>query len=185
MSGARGPLVLVPHPDHDAGPARGVQVAFTRTPDALGLTYALEGDLGRIRIPAPVAPSIVHGLWEHTCFELFVAVDDQPGYHELNFAPSGAWAAFAFRGYRDGEPLADATLAPHIAARRESGGRLLLDAHVPLARLAAAYAGARLRLALTAVVEDTHGGRSFWALRHPPGRPDFHHRDGFALVLET
>jgi hypothetical protein len=43
----------------------------------------------------------------------------------------------------------------------------------------------RLRLALTAVVEDARGRLSYWALRHPPGRPDFHHRDGFALVLET
>jgi len=185
VSGAHGPVALVPHPDHDPGPVRAVQAVVTRTSDALGLTYALEGDLGAIRIPAPVAPSIVHGLWEHTCCELFVAVDGQPGYHELNFAPSGAWAAFGFRGYRDGEPLADAALAPHIATRREGGDRLLLDARVSLVALAPAYASARLRLALTAVVEDDRGRRSYWALRHPPGRPDFHHPDGFALVLET
>jgi hypothetical protein len=185
VSGAHGPVALVPHPDHDPGPVRRVQAAVTRTSDALGLTYALEGDLEAIRVPAPVAPSIVQGLWEHTCFELFVSVDEQPGYHELNFAPSGAWAAFGFRGYRDGAPLTDAALAPHIAARREGGDRLLLDARVPLAALAPDYTGARLRLALTAVVEDAGGRRSYWALRHPPGRPDFHHRDGFALVLET
>ena len=185
MSGTREPVALVPHPDHDGSPVHRVQVAVTRTSDALGLTYALEGDLDAIRIPAPLTPSIVHGLWEHTCFEAFVAADGGPGYHEMNFAPSGAWAAFAFRGYRDGEPLNDARLAPHIAVRREGGGRLLLDARVPLLELAPAYAAARLRLALTAVVEDARGGRSYWALRHPPGAPDFHHRDGFALVLET
>ena len=185
MSGGRAPLALVPHPDHDTGPVRGVEVAVTRTPDTLALRYALEGDLDAIRIPPPVAPAIVHGLWEHTCFELFIARDGEPAYHELNFAPSGAWAAFAFRGYRDGEPLRDAALAPDIATRREGGGTLLLDARVPLARLAPAYAGARLRLALTAVVEDARGGRSYWALHHPPGRADFHHRDGFVLVLET
>ena len=185
MSGTREPLALVPHPDHDGSPVHGVQVAVTRTSDALGLTYALEGDLAAVRIPAPLAPSIVHGLWEHTCFEVFVAADGRPGYHEMNFAPSGAWAAFAFRDYRDGEPLNDTGLAPHIAVRREGGHRLLLDARVPLVKLAPAYAAARLRLALTAVVEDARGGRSYWALRHPPGAPDFHHRDGFALVLET
>ena len=95
-----------------------------------------------------------------------------------------AWAAFAFRGYRDGGPLSDPALAPGIAVRREPG-RLLLDARVPLARLSSAYPAARLRVALTAVVEAADGGRSFWALRHPAGRPDFHHHDGFALVLET
>jgi hypothetical protein len=31
------------------------------------------------------------------------------------------------------------------------------------------------------VIEDQSGGVSYWALAHPPGKPDFHHADGFAL----
>jgi len=27
-------------------------------------------------------------------------------------------------------------------------------------------------------------GLSYWALRHPPGGPDFHHADCFAMELE-
>jgi hypothetical protein len=163
---------------------RGLHVEVARATDMLAVTYVLEGDLAALRIPPPAAPAIVQGLWEHTCFELFVAADGAASYHELNLAPSGAWAAFAFRDYRDGGPLADAALAPGIVARHEAG-RFRLDARVPLARLSPAYPDARLRLALTAVVEVADGERSYWALRHPPGRPDFHHRDGFALVLET
>jgi len=34
---------------------------------------------------------------------------------------------------------------------------------------------------LSAVIEDISGGTSYWALAHPPGKPDFHHADGFAL----
>jgi hypothetical protein len=184
VSAARSPHSLVPHRDHEPAAVRGVRVDVTRTADALALTYALEGDLDAIRVPAPAPPRIGHRLWEHTCFEAFVAVDGDAAYHELNLAPSGAWAAFAFRGYRDGGPLTDPGLAPAIAVRREVA-RLLLDARVPLACLSSAYAAARLRLALTAVVEEARGGCSYWALRHPAGRPDFHHRDGFALVLET
>jgi hypothetical protein len=184
VSGARATRALVPHPDHPARALRRLSVDVTRAPEALAVAYTLEGDLDALRIPAPAAPAIVHGLWEHTCFELFIAADGAAVYHELNLAPSGAWAAFEFRGYRDGGPVEDETLAPRIAVRR-GPDRLLLEASVPLARVAPAYAGARLRLALTAVVEDVRGGRSYWALRHPPGRPDFHHRDGFALVLET
>jgi hypothetical protein len=41
-----------------------------------------------------------------------------------------------------------------------------------------------LQLALSAVVEDEQGLLSYWALKHPPGRPDFHHPDAFALELE-
>ena len=184
MSAARASAALVAHPNHAAPAVRAVRVDVTRTPDGLALVYTLEGDLDAIRIPASAAPEIVHGLWEHTCFEAFVAADGDAAYHEMNLAPSGAWAAFAFRGYRDGAPLSDPALAPGISVRREAG-RLLLDARVPLARLSPAYPAARLRVALTAVVEAADGARSFWALRHPAGPPDFHHRDGFAVVLET
>src|SRR5215831_1723022 len=36
---------------------------------------------------------------------------------------------------------------------------------------------------LSAVVEATHGTLSHWALQHPPGNADVHHRDGLALPL--
>ena len=39
------------------------------------------------------------------------------------------------------------------------------------------------RLGLAAVIEETDGNRSYWALAHPPGDPDFHHSDCFALAL--
>jgi hypothetical protein len=34
------------------------------------------------------------------------------------------------------------------------------------------------------VVEDEAGAFAYWALKHPPGKPDFHHPDAFALVLD-
>ncbi len=40
-------------------------------------------------------------------------------------------------------------------------------------------------IALSAVIEETDGTKSYWALRHPPGPPDFHHPDCFALTLEA
>jgi len=106
-----------------------------------------------------------------------------PAYHELNFSSSGAWAVHAFARYRDGGPLADEGCAPRIVVRR-AGDRLALDAVVALGPLAPAYASAPLRLALAAVIEAESGTLSYWALRHPPGRPDFHHADAFALALE-
>ena len=41
------------------------------------------------------------------------------------------------------------------------------------------------KLALAAVIEEVDGTKSYWALRHPPGKPDFHHPDCFALTLEA
>jgi hypothetical protein len=36
-------------------------------------------------------------------------------------------------------------------------------------------------LGLTAVVEEENGRLSYWALKHPPGKPDFHSPEGFVL----
>jgi hypothetical protein len=148
----------------------------------LALTFSLEGDLNRVRVPAPRPPRRTDGLWQHTCFEAFVAAKGETAYHEFNFAPSGEWAAYGFRSYRDGALLEEAT-DPQITVR-SAPDRLELDAVIRLECLPAAQAGAQLRLALTAVLEDAEGHLSYWALRHPPGKPDFHHPHGFALELD-
>src|SRR6266852_3126207 len=80
----------------------------------LRMTFRLDGDIPRVRVPLPGVPRIATQLWQHTCFEAFIAVDGQVAYHEFNFAPSGEWAKYGFRGYRNGGSLADETMRPHI-----------------------------------------------------------------------
>ena len=41
----------------------------------------------------------------------------------------------------------------------------------------------RLSVGLSAVIEDLDGSLSYWSLKHPPGKPDFHHADCFALEI--
>ena len=131
---------------------------------------------------SPDVPSIATQLWRHTCLEAFIAVEGQPAYHEFNFAPSGEWTVYAFSGYRNGGPLANEMMRPHIAVR-STGSRLELDTVVRLDRLSAVHQRAPLRIGLSAVIEASDG-LSYWALRHPAGKPDFHDPDGFALLLE-
>jgi hypothetical protein len=38
-------------------------------------------------------------------------------------------------------------------------------------------------MGLSAIIEESDGTKSFWALAHPPGKPDFHHPDCFTLEL--
>ncbi len=175
---------LACHPEARGAAVRAVSARVGAMPGArLALTYVLEGDLARVRVPAPRPPRFAERLWQHTCCEVFIARKDSPAYHEFNFAPSGEWAAYAFERYREGRPFADEALDPGIAVRR-AGDALELDAVIRLDLLSPAHAGAPLSLALSAVVEDSDGALSYWALRHPPGRPDFHHADSFALALD-
>jgi hypothetical protein len=160
-----------------------IAVRIRRAANAeLQMTFRLDGDISRIRVPSPGVPRFATQLWQHTCFEAFIAVEGQPAYHEFNFAPSGEWTVYSFRGYRDGSPVADDAMNPHIATRA-SGSRLELDAIVRLDALSAIHQRAGLRIGLAAIVEASDGF-SYWALRHPAGKPDFHDADGFTLLLE-
>ena len=166
--------VLERHPDSPSAALRGIEAAVRRGPGGeLKVSYVLQGEIDRLRLPPPRAPREAGQLWQHTCCELFVARDGTPGYREFNFSPSGEWAAYAFARYRDGAPLSIPD--PRIAVKRGEG-RLELTATIQV--------NPPCRIGLSAVVEEQNGDLSYWALRHPPGKPDFHHADAFALSVE-
>ena len=144
----------------------------------LEIAFNLRADLDRLRIPAPGAPRRTDRLWEHTCFEAFLARPGQDAYWELNLAPSTEWAAYEFPRYREGGGPA-AGLEPRITVQR-SPESLELRAVVELVGLDPAQG---LQVGLAAVLEPLDGPLSYWALQHGPGRPDFHLREGLALEL--
>jgi len=168
---------LACHPETPSAAVRAVRARLARPrADLLEVSYAIEGELARLLVPAPRPPRFAERLWQHCCCELFVARKGEPGYREFNFSPSGEWAAYAFARYREGAPLRDAALNPGIGAR-VSARELRLEASV-------ACTPGRLNLGVSAVIEEAGGGLSYWALRHAPGKPDFHHPDAFALELD-
>ena len=161
-------LGLVPHPDTPRGAVEGVEARVERASSHLKLAYVVRGDAPRIRVPPARPPAFADGLWRHTCFEVFAA--GNAGYDEFNLSPSGEFAAYRFDGYRSGMTRLGATLP--VAWRAGE-----LETTVPLRDDAR-------RLALCAVIETQDGALSYWALRHAPGKPDFHHSDAFALSLD-
>lgn len=173
---------LVPHPSTTDTLVDAVTATLAWTEaGALAIAFRATGAIESLRIPPCCAPARADGLWRHTCFEAFVMVGDGPAYHELNFSPSGEWAAYAFRGYRDGG-LLDVVCAPGIVARCDPG-HLALDAVVAARSLPAPGRGGMLRLGLAAVIESADGVLSYWALRHAADRPDFHRAETFTLAL--
>ncbi len=171
---------LLPHPSTPAGRSAAPRVALSRSADgALTLRYELTGGPAGLRVPAARPPGRGDGLWRHTCCEAFVGAAGTAAYREFNFSPSGEWQAYAFAAYRAGGLLEPAA-APDIATESHAD-RLVLVARIPPRNLPA---GPVLRIGLCAVLEDLDGGLSYWALRHAPGKPDFHHPDTFALEID-
>jgi hypothetical protein len=164
---------LVRHPDFLA-PELTVEAQAVRSGAVLELRYGVSGEIAALAVPSPVEPRRADELWRHTCLEAFVQSVGGEGYLELNLAPSRAWAAYHFDSYREG--MRDAEVEPRIEVRR-TADRLELTAAVTLPNEGS------WRVGLTAVIEDANGARSYWALRHPPGKPDFHNADCFVLEL--
>jgi hypothetical protein len=170
---------LKPHPDTPCEAVRSltVEVARVDEPYNLALAYLVEGDISRLAIPKREAEVRTNGLWRHTCFEAFIRAPSGDGYWELNFSPSTRWAAYRFDSYRTG--MADAAVGGHWIDAHHSPEASELRAHMLLPSLPQP-----LVLALTAVIEEANGAKSYWALKHPPGKPDFHHADGFTLEIQ-
>jgi hypothetical protein len=155
-----------------------VEVAHPRA-DSLALTYLVTGKMSDIRMPPVMAAERSDELWRHTCFEAFVRASTGAEYYEFNFAPSTQWAAYRFSSYRSGMRAASEISAPPIEVR-SSPDCYILQVSLELNRLSGLPRNALWRLGLSALIEDINGGKSYWALTHPAGKPDFHHADCFA-----
>ena len=179
------PQALKRHPESRCVAATRVEVDVAR-PNAgsLLLSYVVHGDIGALRLPPVTASARGDELWQHTCFEAFVGTAAGAAYYEFNFAPSTRWAAYRFDSYRNGMRVATEIGAPRIEVQAASE-RCTLRAALNLDALSGLPSDAGWRLGLAAITEDTGGAKSYWALAHPPGKPDFHHFDCFALQFSA
>lgn len=164
------------HPDSRCAAVTRIDVEAERTQgDTLRLRYVVSGTIGDLHLPPIGTSSRKDDLWRHTCFEAFQRATGDASYCEFNFAPSTEWAAYRFADYRSGGRDLDIA-APRIEVRPDDG-KFELRAIVRLKESAV------WRLGLAAVIEETSGNLSYWALAHPPARPDFHGPAGFVLEL--
>jgi hypothetical protein len=179
------PALLISHPDTPCRAVESIQsfLGWERK-GVLTISFVLKGAVELLRIPEYQSVRIADDLWRHTCFEAFVGAKNDAEYYEFNFSPSGEWAVYEFRDYRDGGPIEDNELEPTISVRQEPG-TLELCSEIRLDRLPGLQLDMRLWVGLSAVIEDSEGRLSYWALKHAPGKPDFHHPDSFILEMES
>ena len=169
------------HPDSACSAATHIEVDVARPrAGSLILSYIVTGTISDLRMPPLTTAARTDELWRHTCFEAFVRASPGTAYYEFNLAPSTQWAAYWFGGYRSGMRVAAEIGAPRIEVQ-SNPERYTLQASLELDELSGLPRDAGWRLGLSAVIEETSGRKSYWALAHPPGKPDFHHSDCFAL----
>lgn len=154
---------------------------IARGAGTLTIHYELCGELAVVALPPPVdLPARRPGLWQETCCELFLGAQNLPQYWEFNLSPAGHWNVYQFADYRQGmaEEAAFASL-PFSVQRRPDFWQLTLE--VDLVKIVPA--DQTLEVGISAVIKLREGEATYWALRHPGPRADFHRRDGFSVVL--
>lgn len=166
-----GGLFLTPHPILPPLAVAVIEVDALLAHGPSVLSWRVTG--GALAEQPPAAPVRTDGLWQTTCFELFVKPVGAEAYFEFNFAASGAWAAYRLDGYRSG--MAALPLDAPVIERLSDGVRISVD-------LGGLPSGAWL-MGLSAVIEEADGTKSYWALAHGEGQPDFHDPACFVLEL--
>lgn len=151
---------------------------------ALRLSYRMEGDISRLKVPQRRQPVRADELWRHTCCEVFLRASHTPAYAEFNFSPAGEWAAYDFDGYRSGMKAIEPIAPPAITSTR-SPQHLQIDVELELPQWISNAAANEVHAALSAVLEDVDGGISYWALAHPGAKPDFHDVAGFTFEIPS
>lgn len=164
---------LAPHPAFPAAGVRAVTAKLDIAGPWLTLRWRVEGS-GKISLPPFTGRKRRDGLWQATCFELFVQPAGAASYAEFNFSPSESWAAYDFTSRREGMMARPISHDPVISPRM---GRdlFIFDAALPLSDLPALPAS----FGMTCVIEED-GQKSYWAMKHGADQPDFHDPACFA-----
>lgn len=174
-------FALVPHGDFPSDAIRMIEVQVSRGERGrLDVEYRAVGAVDLVRWPNWKAVEPADRLWEHSCFELFVRAPGAADYAEMNFSTSGQWAAYRFDGHRTGMRAIEDVLV--------GGGRTFGDGEVRVRRTITLPDWADLpewQIGLSAVIETLAGAKSYWALAHPDGPPDFHADICFAARIEA
>ena len=171
---------LVAHPDTAPSSVSSVTVQ---------LAWGVSGDIWvefmiapieEVALPEASSAKRASNLWQSTCFEVFLKYAGQERYFEFNLSPSQEWAAYAFDSYRSGMHDHPVKFDPEIEIMVDGGrSHFWLATDLPLPE----PQNPAFRLGLSTVIEEKDGRKSYWALAHPEGPPDFHHDTCFAASL--
>ena len=161
-----------------------IQVQVERTETHLIFNYLCEGDVEHTLFPTRKdIPQRLDQLWEHTCFEAFVSVENSQSYWEMNMSPSGDWNLYHFDGYRNNARPATCITAIQSQWSESKASTKELKVFLELRMLLPENPKTNLELGLSAVIEKKDHLITYWALTHAGSQPDFHLRESFILKI--
>lgn len=145
---------------------------------SLNLVYKIIDSKKRLNLPSAFSAdenstARQDGLWNDTCFEMFLRLQGQASYYEFNFSLTRSWNQYFFDSYRQPQPPRpnhDLTLK-----------RMQWDEQTLKVELTGLLAPATYEISLTAVLKERSGDLHYMALKHAAAEADFHNKDSFIL----
>lgn len=164
----------------DTAPSVQITGNIERRHNQLNIEYTLAGR-SQILLPATSnRPTRQFNLWQHTCCEFFLGLQDSTQYWEFNLSPAGHWNIYRFLDYRQDlvEEIAFDSLPFQVLPENDN---LQLKLQVNLNKIITPEQS--LQVGITTVIEDRERQISYWALTHSAKEADFHQRNSYLLKL--
>lgn len=142
----------------------------------LALQYELKGPIKKILFDQSAsAGSFVNGLWQSTCFELFMAYKET--YIEWNISPTGAYACYLFSGSR--HQVGEMHNAGPQDFKCVVGKSIIVSFRLKLPSWL--ITNSPIEYQIGGVVK-TEQDIAYFAIAHSNNTPDFHNRTSFRRI---
>lgn len=146
---------------------------------SLKIIYKITDSKKLLDLPAPFALQEKDlrredGLWNNTCFEMFIRPVDSKAYHEFNFSLKPAWNEYHFEDYRYPQPPKSCS---DYSLKNFHWDGQILSVELNSFKLEEIF-----EISLTAVLKEKSGAVHYMALKHIGPEADFHHRESFILT---
>jgi hypothetical protein len=153
-----------------------------RLENQLSIRYEVQGEMDKLLFPAPTeSPTRKDDLWKSTCFEFFIAIQDQPHYWEFNMSPSANWNVYAMDAYRQVNMREESAFTQLPFEFSKASTEYSLDISVDLSPII--QPENILQVGITTIIQAMDGNETCWALAHPGQQADFHLRESFLIEL--
>ena len=149
----------------------------------LRIHYKVHGNAFEVAVCSKKSlPQFTDELWKKTVFELFLKREDESSYTEWNFSPSGNWACYDFDAYRK---------PSHSQNNLESKPRKMeflktadsIDFIVEIDLPKKYQDNEILEFQACSVIKKlSDGSLSYFAIKHPSQKADFHNAQEFSLL---
>jgi hypothetical protein len=176
------PFAPTPHPLK-------FEVDFQISANQLTIAYYLTGATNHILFldQSPSQSDRADELWKSTCFEWFLKSSHSKKYWEFNVAPTGRWNFYELDDYRTNLQRSALIETPRFSAHQRPDAMNSYQFKVEANLKNLFEKGNELvkngRFAVTSVIQWISGEVSYFSLKHPSNKPDFHSNDGFTISL--